>query len=112
MQIIELEQYPNIEFRTDLDDTEYVFRLHYLERFDSWLLDLLDKQALPIAEGLPVVLNKPLLSQIVDARRPAGDLMFMQLGDGNVSPTFEGFGTKFVLYYGTAAEIAAAAAGA
>jgi hypothetical protein len=105
MQIIELQQYPDYEFRTDLDDTEYLIRLHYLERFDSWLLDLLDANESPIVEGLPVVLDKPLLMQVVDPRRPKGDLMFAQLGEGDAPPNFDDFGTRYVLYYGTAEEL-------
>lgn len=108
MQLIEVEQYPEVEFPVDLGETEYILRFHYLERFDSWLLDVLDADSSPIAEGLPVVLNKPLLSQVVDPRRPAGDLLFIQLGSGDVPPSFEGFGTKFVFYFMTADEIAAA----
>lgn len=111
MQIIELEQYPDYEFRTDLGETEYLIRLHYLERFDSWLIDLLDSNEDPIIEGLPVVLGKPLLSQIVDVRKPAGDLIFLQLGNDNVPPNYDGFGTKYLLFFMTDEEIAAAQSG-
>ncbi len=110
MQIIELDQYPDYEFRTDLDDTEYLLRLRYLERFDTWLLDLCDSDEVAIVEGLPVVLSKPLLSQIVDSRRPAGELIFISLGDKTTEPNYEGINTKFVLYYLTAEELVEAAA--
>jgi hypothetical protein len=110
MQVIELDQYPDYDFRTDLGDVEFLIRLRYLERFDTWLLDLCDKDESPIAEGLPVVLNKPLLSQIVDPRRPAGELMFVSLGSNASSPNFDDFGKTFLLYYLTNEEIAAARA--
>jgi hypothetical protein len=105
MQIVELEEHPDNEFRADLDDREYLFRFHYLERFDSWIMDLLDVAGAPIIEGLPVVLDKPLLSQVVDERRPDGDLMFVQLGNDDVPPGFVGFASKYILYYLTAEEM-------
>jgi hypothetical protein len=110
MQVIELEAYPDHEFRTDLGETEFLIRLHYLERFDTWLFDLLDSDETPIVEGLAVVLGKPLLSQLVDARRPEGDLVFTALGPiTNDLPGFEDFTARVVLHYLTAEEITALA---
>ncbi len=109
-QNITLEAYPDTEFRLDLDDTEYVLRLQYLERFDSWTFDLLDSDESPIVQGMPVVYGKPLLSNIVDARKPAGDLVFTQQGSDTGSPTFDSFGANCQLIYLTAEELAEAAA--
>lgn len=62
-------------FRCDLTGVEFLFRFSFNERDGFWYMALYDQTDLPIVQGVKVVIGMPLLRGIVDARRPAGEII-------------------------------------
>lgn len=105
---IALDQEPNYTFGTNLPGvsgsteaagSDFVIGIRYVERDDSWLFDLFDADDEPIVIGLKVVLLKPMLSQIVDERRPVGEFFFAEEGTTGIEAGFTDLGTRVKLYY-------------
>lgn len=85
--------------RTALDGTDYILVFEWLQRDGHWLLHVLDLQESPIASGLKLVTNWPLLRGVTDPRRPPGNLFVWDALGLDDDPTFDGLGTRFVLAY-------------
>ena len=94
--------------RTALDGVDYLLTFRWSQREGHWLLDVATAEASPIVSGLALVVGSLLLVGVVDARRPAGQLVAVDTtGANDADPAFDDLGTRFVLTYVTAAELAA-----
>lgn len=93
--------------RTALDGVDYLLTFRWSQRDGHWLLDVADAQESPIVSGLALVVGPVLLAGVVDVRRPAGELVVVDTtGANDLDPAFDDLGTRFVLTYVTAAELA------
>lgn len=94
--------------RTALDGVDFLLTFRWNQRDGKWLLDLADAEESPIVSGLALLTDVTLLLGVVDARRPAGELSIVDTtGANDADPAFDDLGTRFVLMYVTAAELAA-----
>ena len=97
--------------RTTLDGRDYVMSLRWNERNGNWYMDLHDQDDVPLAVGVKLVANNPLMRSYIDERLPPGMLMVVDMeGNGDVSGRDPGLchmGVRFKLFYYSAAEVAA-----
>lgn len=93
--------------RTQIDGTDYILGLQWLQRDGHWLLHLYDQDQSPIAVGIKLVPAWDLLGTVTDTRRPAGRLYLWDVNATGQDPTFSNLGVQFQLKYYDAAELAA-----
>lgn len=93
--------------RTSLDGRDYILRFEWFQRDGAWRFSIADQNDSPIAVGIKIVTDWPLLFGVVDARRPAGQLMIIDERGEGLDPSFSELGSRFTLVYFTAAELAA-----
>lgn len=76
---------PYYTLRTRLDGREYNFRFAWNERETRWYMDVLTTAGEPLAVGIKLVANWPLLRFYQwDDRLPPGELVVVDLaGDGS-----------------------------
>ena len=92
---------------TALDGVDLTLTFRWSQREGHWLLDVADADGVAIRSGLCLVPSLPLLRGVIDARRPAGELVvFDTTGANDVDPGFADLGARFRLMYVTAAELA------
>jgi len=93
--------------RTALDGRDYVLAFRWNQRAGAWTLDLADQDGAAILLGRTLVAGYPLLKGVTDTRRPPGELAVLDaFGLDDLDPAFSDLGTRFVLVYVTAAELA------
>ena len=86
--------------RTALGGVDFLLTFRWSQRQGLWHLDMADADGTPIASGLPLVVGARLLSRLVDARRPPGELVVADTaGTHDVDPAWEGLGARFALLY-------------
>lgn len=86
--------------RTALGGADFLLRFRWSQRGGHWLLTLSDADGAPIASGVALVTGLPLLRRVVDARRPAGELLVVDVSGANdLDPGFEDLGDRFALLY-------------
>ena len=74
---------PAYEQQSELDGELYTLELLWNERDAAWYLSVGDIAGALIASGIKLVPNWPLLRKVVDARRPAGEIMALDTtGEG------------------------------
>jgi hypothetical protein len=86
-------------FRTQLDGRDYVFVLQWNQRMSRWTMDIADQDSVPIASGIVLVVEFPLLSLVTDERKPPGSLAIVDLQSPKIDPTLESLGSRHQLVY-------------
>jgi|GEM_PF-1435203 len=77
---------PHYVMRTRLDGRDFILRFIWNQRQDRWYFDILSTAEEPIAVGIKIVANWPLLRfHRWDKRLPPGELMAIDLS-GDRSP--------------------------
>ena len=100
-------------YKIPLDGRQYVIRLTFSARLESWYLSLSDADDVAIHTRIRIVTGYRLLQSDVTARRPPGDFYCF---DSDVDPPgdsligLDELGSRFPLFYLTADEIAALSA--
>jgi hypothetical protein len=92
--------------RTTLEGRDYLLTFEWLQRGGHWLLSIADQDGVPIASGLWLLTNWPLLRGVRDPRRPPGELMVQDTLSRAEDPGFTDLGERFALAYYTADELA------
>lgn len=105
--------------RTTLDGRDYVLYFKWNQRNGRWYVDVFDQDERPIAVGVKLVTNFPLLRLFRDPRKPAGQLTVVDMvatrreNEANElivsSDRDAGFcnlGTRFLVFYFESAEVA------
>lgn len=91
---------PLWSMRTTLDGREYVLGFDYLEREGRWILNVSDVAGAPLATGIKVVANWPLLRQFVNPALPPGNLIATDVSNGGGEPPdFQALGRRVRLLY-------------
>ena len=98
---------PESEVTYSLDGSEYTFRWRYNERAGAWFFDVADANGDSIISGRKVIVSWPLMGwREVDTRLPGGRLFACDTTDADLDPTVDDFGTRVVINYVEAADIA------
>lgn len=115
-----------IPLRSDLDhyqetvtldevSFDFVFRWNnrddcwYLSIFDPTVAEAVDGSRIPIIGSIPVLVGWALLAQYRMRERPLGDLVAFDTSGQELDPGRRDLGSRVLLIYYTAAEIAARA---
>lgn len=94
--------------RTTLDGVDFLLTFDWNQRNGQWSLTIADQDGADIVSGAVLVTRGHPLQGVIDTRRPAGDLAVVDAtGANDVDPGFADLGSRFLLVYLTAAEIAA-----
>jgi hypothetical protein len=101
-----LSSLPTYTLRVDLDEVEYRVDMRYLERTDSWMLDLYTSDDVAIKIGVPCLLGVRILKGCTHANRPPGDLVFVDSEGRGVEAGQSDIGSRVTLVYLTAEEVA------
>lgn len=96
---------PNYRVSTTLDERQYVLDIRWNTRAGKWVMDVLTDEAQPIRTGLHLVLGAMYVSS--DPRWPAGLFVAADLSGEGREATLDDMGTRVVVFFYTAAEIAA-----
>ena len=100
------EKSPFFSFSTELDGVSYGFEFRWNTRAEQWLMSLFDGAGQPVAIGLRVVVNIPLLFRYrALAGTPNGELVAIDTSGKNKDPSFGDFGISIVVRYLSASEI-------
>lgn len=114
LTIPNLSDEPYSSLRVRLEGQDYTLELLYSTRGNTYSMNVLDEELLPIAMGLKLFTGVPLLASYKrDARLPTGELFVIALGADKTPPTLGelGAGLRCELTYFTLAELQAAVAG-
>lgn len=95
----------HFRFRTELDGATYTFEFRWNDRWDAWLMSIGDAEGNPVASGVRVVINMPLVSHLSDPRLPPGVLMAIDTTGQNLDAGYQDLGRRVPLMYTTAAEV-------
>lgn len=98
---------PYYSFRTRLEGRDFTFSIQYSTRQDRYYLSISDADGTPIATGLKLVANWPLLEYYqADPRLPPGELLAMSTTGDATPPRFGelGQGARVELTYFTQEE--------
>lgn len=101
---------PHYQVGTSLDGVQYILELKWNMRDEAWYLDILAEDEDPIRHGMKIVLGTLLGRRSVDPRMPAGAFIAADLSGAGREATIDDLGTRVVVYYYTADEVAAAVA--
>jgi len=82
----------NQEFSVQLDGVEFVLRIQWQDRDESWYIDLLTAALVPLWMGARIAVGVPLLYQFVSASRPAGELMAIDTAGNDEDPGIDDLG--------------------
>lgn len=86
--------------RVTLDGIEYVLKFDWNDRENRWYLSLYDVSETPLATGIKIVSNWPLLRRFTSANMPPGSLMAADLSpQGGESPMYADLGVRVKLLY-------------
>lgn len=95
-------------FACELDGVTYVLGFRYNDRDGIWRLDIGDANNTPLALGLALVTNMPLLRAVRTLPGlPPGELMVIDTASGDTDPTFDSIGRRHLVMYATLAEVIA-----
>jgi hypothetical protein len=97
---------PHYQIGTSIDGAQYVLEVRWNQRDEAWYLDILDEDEDPIAHGIKIVLGSVLGKRCVDPRMPAGALIAADLSGAGLDATLDDLGTRVVVYYYSADEVA------
>lgn len=99
---------PIVRQRVELEGREFIIDLAWNGRLGAWFARIADTEDVDIRRGVRVTSGAALLAGIVDARKPAGQIV-ITTRDGTIDiDSFANGGASLV--YLTAAEVAAASA--
>lgn len=85
--------------RVDLTGVEFLFEFRFNDRESFWYFDLADALAAPIVQGVKVVLGVPLLRNVVDVRRPVGDLFAIDQSNADLEAGESDLGDRVLFVY-------------
>jgi hypothetical protein len=85
-------------FETELEGTLYRFLFIWNERDEAWFMTVSDTDDDPIASGVRVVADFPLLRRVADARAPLGDIVALD-STGEGDPGLADLGVRVSLVY-------------
>lgn len=85
--------------RTQLDGRDYVITWQWNERLARWTMSIADQDGDPIASGVALVVDFPLLSLVTDERAPPGTIAVVDRQSPTIDPTLTSLGVRHVVCY-------------
>lgn len=85
-------------FEVSLEGTLYLFALAWNARDSAWYMAISDADGAPIATGIRVVVDWPLLKGVADSRRPPGEIFALDT-TGTGDPGLADLGGRVSLIY-------------
>lgn len=86
--------------RVTLDGSEYIFAFDWNDREGRWYLSISTVDGLPLALGIKLVANWPLLRRFTDSRLPPGHLIAADISSqAGESPAYAELGARVKLMY-------------
>jgi len=93
--------------RTALDGRDYLLSFQWQQRDGHWLVTVADQDGSEIMSGRAITTGYPVLRGCTDPRRPPGMLVALDTQGQGADADFVTLGTRVVLAYFDAAEMAA-----
>jgi hypothetical protein len=81
-----------------LDGVTYILEFAWNRRAERWFMSISDGEG-PIATGMKVVADRPLLTYVSNTRRPPGELMALDTSGGEIDPGLHDLGDRVLLMY-------------
>ena len=97
---------PAYRFRSRLEGTNYRFRLAYNTRADLWTLAIKTSSGEALVDGYALRAGEDVLTQLVDARLPAGTLTVVDTSQTDLDPGRADLGARVRLVFTPEAEVA------
>lgn len=82
----------------------YTIRVKWNERFEFWSMSIYDREAGPIATGIRMVRDYPMISHL-SLSQFDGDFVFLRTFGDKDAPAFESLGGDYTLIYVSGDEI-------
>ena len=88
-------------FSVDLDGSLFSISFYWVEREGAWYCSLAadDNDATPIVSGWRVCVPGLLTRRAYGVSRPAGELLFVDIGETNTDPGRYDLGVRIILLY-------------
>lgn len=83
-----------------LSQQRYTLELRYNLRMDRWILSVADAAGAPILVGIPMLIDRDLVSQYATLRLPPGPLFVMDETGKQLQAGLSSFFVDHVLVYG------------
>lgn len=91
---------PLFSQRIALDGQEYLLQFDWNDREQRWYMSLLDIDEKPLAMGMKIVANVPILRRFTLPSLPPGDLIAIDLSNQfGEPPTYTELGIRVRLFY-------------
>lgn len=93
---------PYYTLRTRLEGRDFTFRFAWNEREGRWYMSIFSDDGIPLALGIKLISNWPLLRYYhFDVRLPPGEMMAIALANDNSPPGYNDLGVdkRVVLTY-------------
>ena len=88
-----------VDVRLALAGDVFRLRVTYNASDDSWWLSLFDEDDAPLRRSIRMVAGLPLLLDLVDPRRPKGELVIVDSVSPSRDPIAGDLGTRHTLYF-------------
>jgi hypothetical protein len=95
------------DFEIELDGRSYVLTFNWNGRDSSWYFSIADNAGTPLLSGRKLALGAPFLRRFADARLPPGELRLFDTTGKDVEAGRNDLGSRVLLVYVPAAELAA-----
>lgn len=100
---------PHYRLDIDLEGSRFVAILDWNQREGAWYFSLELPDGTQLLDGRKVVVEWPMLYRLSDARRPPGELYFIDTAGGRADPGREDLGGRVTTLYVESRDIQAAA---
>lgn len=96
----------HVELRIALTGRDYVLTFDWNQRDGHWFLSIATPDGTPIISGVKLVANHRLLQGRLEALRPPGEIMVLDLLEPAIDPGFADLGVRHTLNYFESSELA------
>lgn len=95
---------PWYRFTATLSGSQYTLRMRFNSRSSRWILDIADAANNDIINGMPILINRDVNGQYVQAALPPGIIFATDDTGQEQQPTLQSFGLTHSLIYGDPAQ--------
>lgn len=81
---------PTFQQRTQLAGKDYTLHFQFNQRLGRWFMDIHDQDDVPIANGVALSAEYPIITSVIDARMPAGVFVLVDKKAEAIDTTPEG----------------------
>ncbi len=96
---------PRFTQGVDLDGVSYVLSFEWNDRDETWSMNVLNSDSVPLVTGVGLRIGLPLLNRYTSVAGPAGVLEVIDTTGQDLDPGFADLGDRVQLVYTPLAEI-------